>query len=208
MRLDRFCWDTLWEFVSNRLLSKFPPPPAWLPGTALALTLIWNGSFSSPEMSILVMFDGFMYFVFGEVMGFKFLVDISLSVDDYWKMPSCRSVGSKTGAFWFGGEVSENFIYSAIASTTYWALPYLYSTWFSPFIDITLLLVKNSCDNSLFRTSFRLAPVVSFDYDDTLALLNPMCEVRPSPSVFTICLRLVRPALSTVSTAKFLKNSF
>ena len=70
IRLERFCYDILCEFVSNRLLSKFPPPPAWLPGTALSLTLIWNGSCSSAEMSILVIFEGFIYFVFGEVIGF------------------------------------------------------------------------------------------------------------------------------------------
>ena len=99
IRLERFCYDILWEVVSNWLLSKFPPPPAWLPGTALSLTLIWNGSFSSAEMSILVMFEGFIYFVFGDVIGFKFLVDYSLSVDDYWKIPSWRSVGSKTTIF-------------------------------------------------------------------------------------------------------------
>ena len=82
IRLERF-YDMFckFELVSIRLLSKFPPPPAWLPGTALALTLIWNGSPSSAEMSIFVKFDGKWYFVLGEVIGFMFWVDFNLSVE-------------------------------------------------------------------------------------------------------------------------------
>ena len=105
--------------MSYRLLRRLPAPPAWLPGTALALTLIWNGSFSSIEDSIFVRFDGFWYLVFGEVIGLRFFVDMSRSVEDYWNIPSYKSAGSKFGMFLLAFDAIEYFICSANASTTY-----------------------------------------------------------------------------------------
>ena len=156
------------------------------------------------------------------MIGF-FCVFISDSfTEEFWLSirPSLKICISKR-LFFCGGAVMLKFICAAICAATPSLAPYLKDTsllcWL---IEITLRFENISCESSLFLMNFKLGPdTPPAELLGSKSLMAPepplstwlaaaSCERRrPYSSEPTIFLKLVRPSLSTPSTAKFVKKT-
>ena len=137
------------------LLSKFTPLPLSLPGTMLALSLIWKGS-CSVAITRFAPLPVPWLIELGVIIGL-FAVFIRESFTERVSLLSLVAFKSMIG-FFCGGAVSEKSKLAAICDASCAEAPYLIETFRSPPMEITLLFEYISWDSSLLRMNLILGP--------------------------------------------------